>query len=256
MRSIFMSDTLVGAGRGGMRAGIKTGMRSLPSADQAFDDLGSKVCDGFFDAVANTREDLIEYRRDAPRLAARHSATGLANWIADQFMENLADVLFDVPGISFVEGAGHTREVLIPGASGRYYRFRAKRHKRGGAVATYPTDGALDFMTQEDDVLTLFDYSEVRLTVGYMWDPEEQEIGEAVVSLRDDMGKRIVWVADVPGDGLGEAGGTIVQFPTPKPGPESSGVEADSQSADGPSVPIIELPRINRRDTEGGDEER
>lgn len=231
-------------------------MRSLPSADEAFEDLGSKVCDGFFDAVATTREDLVEYRRDAARLAARQSATGLANWIADQLMENLADVLFDVPGISFVEGAGHTREVLIPGVSGRYYRLRAKRHKRGGAVATYPTDGALDFMTQADDDLTLFDYSEVRLTVGYMWDPEEQQIGEAVVSLRDDKGKRIVWVADVPSSRRGQAGGTIVEFPTPKPGPESSGVGADTESADGPSVPIIELPRIKRRDTEGGEEER
>jgi hypothetical protein len=229
-------------------------MRSRPEPPDAFQDLGSKVCDGFAVAVDRTRDDLSEYRRSATRLSGRHSPTGLANWIADQLMENLAEALDGIPGIDFVDGVGHTREILIRGSSGCYYRFRAKRHYPDGGVSTYRTDTAIEFMTQEDADLALFEYSEVRLTVGYVWDADLQAIGEAVVSLRDEGGRRMIWMDGVPVSGAAEGGATVYAFPTPASVPPMD--PASDTPADGPSLPTIELPDVNNDDSaDGGDDQ-
>jgi hypothetical protein len=231
-------------------------MRSRPEPEDVFQDLGSKVCDGFSVAVERTRADLSEYRRRATRLAGRHSATGLANWLADQMMENLAEELNGVSGVDFVDGVGHTREILIEGASGCYYRFRAKRHHMDGAVSTYRTPGAIQFMTQEEDDLALFAYVELRLSVGYLWDADMQEVGEAVVSLRDDGGHRVIWMEEVPFSGVAAGAGTVTPFPTPTPTPIRPAMPSADESADGPDLPVIDLPSPNTSTAESGDEER
>lgn len=223
-------------------------MRSRPEPADVFPDLGTKVCDGFSVAVDRTRADLAEYRSQAVRLASRHSATGLANWIADQLMANLIEELDSFPSVDFVDGPGHTREVIIEGVSGTYYRFRAKRHHDGGSVSTYRTEGAIAFMTQTDAGLTLFDIPEVRLSVGYVWDQLLQEIGEAVVSLRDEGGRSILWMEPVPFSGAGSA--TVTTFPTITP--VSPTVPNVDIPADGPSLPVIDLPDLNNDDSADG----
>jgi hypothetical protein len=225
-------------------------MRSRLEPADVFQDLGDKITDGFAVAVDRTREHLAEYRQ-VTWLASRHSATGLANWIADQLMRNLADELDGIPGVEFVDGVGHTREIVIRGRSGCYYRFRAKRHHTDGAVSTFPTAAALDFMTQEDDDLTLFELREVRLTVGYMWDIATQVIGEAVVSLRDEKGRKIVWLEPVPVGGA--AAGTVIPITEPI---QPTGPSVDTPAA-GPALPDMALPtKNNDKIPDGGDDQR
>lgn len=232
------------------RGGIFSGMTSRPEPAFVVNDLGSKICDGFYVAVDRARDDLAEYRRDATRLSGRHSPTGLANWIQDQLVENLADELHGVPGVDFIDGPGHTREVLILGGSGSYYRFRVKRHHLDGGVSTYRTDGAIDFMTQES-ALTLFPYTEVKLTVGYLWDPALPVIGDAVISLRDDGGRRLLWMEPVPFSG---AAGAVIPFPSPRPVPPA--LPSVDSPADGPSLPMIDLPDVNNDGSADGGEDR
>lgn len=160
-------------------------MKSPYDSDAGVEDLGDKIVTGIAAAVRDTRRDLAEYRDMRPAWIADHSERGLANWIHDRMWVHLQRQLEHLPECIFVNDEPERRFRVAD-----RYHFRAKRHDAYGSIATYPTQGALEFMEQE---LTLDGMEEVRLLLGYIWDREERAIKEAVISLRDSR-DNVIWL--------------------------------------------------------------
>nr|BAM76244.1 hypothetical protein [Janibacter sp. TYM3221] len=127
-------------------------------------------------AVRATRDDLAEYRRALPRLAARHTNRGLLNWIHDQYFANVVATFEEVNDRS-IRDKEPIRELYL----GSVFRFRFKAHDANDGVSSYPTPAFEQFATQG----SLEALQEVRLIAGYRWDKEAGQIEEAVVTLRD-----------------------------------------------------------------------
>jgi hypothetical protein len=128
-------------------------------------------------AVRLARKDLTEYRTAHPSWAAQHSERGLASWIHDRLWFHLAVLLDAVDSVAMVDKEP-TREIGV----GINYRLRVKRHHDDGAVNTYPTLGAMEFMAQEAQ-LCIEGMESVHLIAGYIWDRDARDIGPAVISL-------------------------------------------------------------------------
>lgn len=181
-------------------------------------------------AVLGAREDLGEYRRVTPHFVADHSPRGLANWIHDRIWARGVAELDGVEHVSFVD-AGPTREIFVRAD----FRFRIKRHSLTGAIRSYPTQAALDFVTQETDLFSLLGIHTLNLTAGYEWDELARTMGDPVLSLRDGSFENVIWMTILPT--VGSAGGTNVAPITPV--------------GDGPTTPVIDAPRYDHTDDEG-----
>ena len=98
------------------------------------------------------------------------------------------------------------------------FRVRVKRHDTIGRVASYPTQGVLDFYEQSHNVGKLPGFEEIRLTAGYIWEAETHSIGPPVISYRDGM-KNLIWIRELDEGNL--TGGALSRpsVPTP-PSPE------------------------------------
>ena len=187
--------------------GIFRGMKSNPNPDEVLAALGDKVVSALAEAVVQTRTDLDEYRENLPRFVTEHSPRGLANWIHDRLFHHVAKALDETPGV-FIRDAGPIRKV----SCGVNYLIRLKRHDPLGAIASYPTEMALEFQGQADDDLVLEGLAELHLMAGYIWLEESREIGPAVLSYR--IGKKIGWIRlleELRGDefGFDFGGGTF-----------------------------------------------
>lgn len=191
-------------------------MKSAHESAVVLAELGDKVVEGIAVAVRSTRADLAKYRETFPSWVAESSERGLANWIHDRMWAHLQRQLEHLPGCAF-DNDEPERHFWV---STRYH-FRAKRHDLDGAVATYPTQGALEFMEQQ---LSLDGLDEVRLIGGYTWDREERAILEPVISLRDGR-DNVLWVEVLPEPPAGSAA-TPIQ-PTGPTTPKLPDVVAD-----------------------------
>ena len=160
-------------------------MKSYPSASDVVEGLGDKFTRAAIEARGKTRADLALYRQVLPDFVSQHSPRGLANWIHDRLWHHLVTELGEQDRVKIID-KDVTRELVIHDR----YRVRVKRHGQAGAVRTFPTQGALEFMGQPEQ-LTFDGLSMHHLIVGYEWDVRQFEIGPAVLSLRD--GKHIVW---------------------------------------------------------------
>ncbi len=78
------------------------------------------------------------------------------------------------------------------------YVLRVKRHHPGDRISTYPTEGALRFWSSE---VTLPGLEEVSLALGYLWDADQREVGDAVISFRDALDKPVWAVLVQHGEG-------------------------------------------------------
>ncbi|MEU8355924.1 hypothetical protein AB0C27_07905 [Nonomuraea sp. NPDC048882] len=194
-------------------------MNSYPDPDEVKADLGDKVVEAFARSVARAADDLVKYRQGMPSFVSQASERGLANWIHDRLWYHLTVLLDDVPGVQLVDEEP-TREIYV----GIRYRLRAKRHGDDGDISTYLTSGAKDFLFQPPSQPTLAGMEEVRLIVGYIWDKESREMGQAVLSLRDGRND-IVWLIELPDAGTGYGGATVTPVP----------------AAPEPSAPIIDV---------------
>lgn len=87
---------------------------------------------------------------------------------------------------------GPVREVIVHDR----YRIRLKRHRLPATVATYPTQGALNFMEQPNGQLVLEGMEHIRLILGYLWDNDSDEVGAAVLSMRDGI-DNVLWVHEL-----------------------------------------------------------
>ena len=178
--------------------------------------LGGKTTLGIAQAVSDAKADLTDYRNVRPRYVAEASERGLANWIHDRLWIHLIEHLDDDRDTHFHD-SGPTREFRV----GTQYLFRAKRHRAGDRISSYPTATAQAFWNQ--DAITLFpDADEVRLAAGYRWDPDLREIDEAVISLRDGMDS-VVWAVAL-----------IVE-------PESNSLLIRPLDDEAPALPLIDV---------------
>lgn len=194
----------------------------LPVPDEVFDALGDKIVAGLGDAVEDARDDLLEFRTIVPHLATM-SSRGLANWIHDRIFVHAQARLDSIEGVSFID-SGPYHDMWV----GTDYHLRFKRHSKTGAVRAYPTQAALDFITQDD---VLFGGGVVNLIAGYEWLDDVQEMGDAVISLRDGSFEDALWVAHLPGTDEMGGGGSNVTPITP--------------IDDSPATPVIDVPKID-----------
>lgn len=187
--------------------------RSYPTWPEVETALGDKVIDAVIAAVRATKIDLADYRRFRPAWVVQASERGLAAWIHDRLWYHITVALADLPHV-IITDKGVLREFTV-GPETDVYRFRVKRHHLDGDVSTYPTQLALEFLAQVDDMLDGFD--ELHLIAGYRWDREERAMGGAVISLRDGRDD-IKWEHDLADPGE-ESGGTegLPAIPTPPP---------------------------------------
>ncbi|GEP32731.1 hypothetical protein NSZ01_04990 [Nocardioides szechwanensis] len=205
-------------------------MIAYPTSTQVLDDLGDKVVHGFSSIVAGSRADLAEYRAALPHAVARASGRGLASWVHDAMWARAVDVFDDITEVQLHE-SGPTRDIYV----GLTYHLRLKRHSPTGAIRSYPTQSALDFITQEPDLFTLLGIRQLNLCVGYEWDAATREIGGAVMSLRDGSFDEVIWMIDLP---AAPATGTGTVAP----------ITPTTPDIDGPSTPIIAVPRLDAAD--------
>jgi len=175
-------------------------------------ELGDKVMEALSLTVSMAKEDLLEYRRLRPAWVAAHSERGLAAWIHDRHWLHLAGLLSGISGVA-VHDAEPVRDVFI----GVNYRLRVKRHHWDGRVSTYPTAAALDFMAQPCWQPTLNGMHEYHLIAGYSWDKEIRDITAPVLSMRDGLHRRTIWMIELPPPR--NYGGTAPASFPPSPGP-------------------------------------
>lgn len=175
-------------------------MGGLRDRQRILEELGDKVLAALASAVRATLQDYAEYRNRYPDWVAQSSARGLANWIHDRLWHHASGQMIVIDGVFVYERSG-TRELIVDDR----YRIRVKRHRAGAAVSTYPTQTALDFMEQPDGQRVLQGLEQIRLIFGYEWNHESNDIGAAVLSLRDGH-RNVLWVEelhDAPGPELG-----------------------------------------------------
>lgn len=196
--------------------------------EQVSEELGDKIVHGFSNIVVGAAVDLAEYRRLLPAAVSRASRRGLANWIHDA-MRARARAEFDgLSAVTFIEHEPHF-DAYIVSPEQTIFRIRFKRHSATGRIANVRTQGALDFVTQPDDLLSLLGMKSVHLCVGYEWDAGSRSMGAPVMSLRDGSFEDVVWMIDLPA--VTAAGvGTVIAPVTPI-----------VPTIEGPALPIIEV---------------
>ena len=190
--------------------GMFSGMKSYQESETVLDDLGDKFLTALGEAVAATRGDLAEYRSAFPHFVADASARGLANWIHDRLWIHFSTQLQDLSDVELRE-KGATREILV----GTTYRLRLKRHHDKGEVSTYPTQMALEFLSQLPEEPALPGLEGVHLIAGYHWLDDAHDIGPAVLSLRDGQ-NNILWIKELPEAGAADSVETLPDQPEPR----------------------------------------
>ncbi|MCQ3807106.1 MAG: hypothetical protein OXB92_04270 [Acidimicrobiaceae bacterium] len=167
-------------------------MKSYDNSNKVVEALGEKVIQALGAAIPRTRLDLDRYRRSLPDIVATSSPRGLANWFHDRVWHHVVSELHDRDNIVIVD-KGPLREIVVDGT----YRVRIKRHDKKGRVNTYPTQSALEFLSQTPEQMVLDGFAEVRLIAGYQWNSMTHEIGPAVLSLRDGL-DNVLWLIELP----------------------------------------------------------
>ena len=202
----------------GGQPGIFSGMFSHPTSNHVLHDLGDKVIDGLVASVDRTRADFERYRREHPDWVARSSKRGLANWLHDALWAHLVVLLDGNPDVHVVDD-----EPLREFSVGQNYKLRAKRHAYDGSINSYPTQGALDFLTQPPPGFEGLDLT--HLAVGYTWIKHSHAVGPAVLSLHDGA-ENVVWCVELPR----AAGVTLPSLGAPSPMPPLPRIELNGGS--------------------------
>ena len=190
-------------------------MNSPSNSDAVLEGLGKKVLEAFGSAIPRTRVDLERYRTSLPDIVATSSPRGLANWFHDRIWHHLVSDLQDLDKVVIVD-AGPLREIGVDDT----YRIRVKRHDKRGQVRTYPTQTALEFLSQTSMQLVLDGLAQIHLMAGYQWNSVTHEIGPAVLSLRDGL-DNVLWLIELPE----QADGASVESITGPRAPHSPRIE-------------------------------
>lgn len=205
--------------------GIFSGMNSPLDADAVLSGLGDKFLLAFASAVAAARTDINEMRAWRPGWFPTMHSRCLSNLIHDRIWAHLVEAV-EADKSAVVHESGPTREVQV----GMHFLIRIKRHRRGNAISTYPTETALAFWTQ-GSTQALDGLELTTLAAGYRWDPDLRAIQAPVLSYRDGRDNPI-WAVelDEPHDGTA----SITWTPLP-----------------GPQLPTIDFGDLNESDETG-----
>lgn len=168
-----------------------------PTDDEVVAELGDKFLTALVAAVRGARDDIAEMREWRSGWFPNMHSRVLSNLIHDRIWDRLVTLIDSDPDTNVFE-KGATREIAV----GVHVRLRVKRHHIGDKISTYPTRTAIEFWRQSDQY-TFAGLEEVRIAVGYRWDPETREVGAPVVSLRDGT-DNVIWAVqlDEPADGV------------------------------------------------------
>lgn len=204
-------------------AGIFPGMFQYPDQQKVIDDLGDKFLLAFVKAVEIARDDLAAFEQFRPHWFINFSKRFVANFIHERMWDGMTRQLFDYPDVVIVDNEP-TRQVHI----GSNYVVRFKRHSSALKIESFPTPGALAFWTNR---ATLPGLELMSLAMGYIWNPDTGEIGEALLSFRDGKDNP-VWSVKLNRNG-GESATDITWSPVPPELPQLdlSEIVDDQQSS-------------------------
>jgi len=172
-------------------SGIFSGMKSpsIPSGQEVLADLGDEFIRMFVDAVEGARADPAEFRVWQPEWFVNFSSRFTAGFLHERIWDRLIRQTGGLPGVHVVDQEP-TRQLY----HGTKCVIRIKRHQVGDAIATYPTDAAVEFWSNHAPTLAgLESYS---LALGYRWDPDQRAMGEAVMSFRDSV-SHVIWALEL-----------------------------------------------------------
>ncbi|CKN50809.1 Hypothetical protein ERS024265_03242 [Mycobacterium tuberculosis] len=161
-----------------------------PTDGEVMTELGDKFLAALVGTIRDTRFDIADMRNWRPGWFPTMHSRCLSNLIHDRIWAHLVTLIASNPGTS-IKDKGATREIVV----GAHLRLRIKRHHAGDEISTYPTRTAIEFW-QQGSQLAFPGLEEVRIAVGYRWDPDTREIGAPLLSLRD--GKdHVIWVVEL-----------------------------------------------------------
>jgi hypothetical protein len=167
-----------------------------PTSEEVVDELGDRFLEAAAGTVGAARIDLGEMREWRPAWFPTMHSRCLSNLLHDRVWSHLVARVESDPAANVIE-RGPTREIAI----GTHLRLRIKRHHIGDKISTYPTRTAIEFWRQNND--TLPGLEEVRVAVGYRWDPDARQVGAPVLSLRDGT-DNVIWAIELSEPAAGE----------------------------------------------------
>ncbi|MCW1824054.1 hypothetical protein OLG66_24350 [Mycobacterium senegalense] len=173
-------------------------MSQYPDPQVVVDDLGDKFLRAFVVAVDTARADLAVFEEFKPQWFVNFSKRFVANFIHERMWDSMTSQVASHPEVTVVDEEP-TRQIHY----GANYVVRFKRHAANLRIETFPTSGALAFWTNQAALPGL---ELVTLAMGYIWEPELGEIGEAILSFRDGKNNP-VWSATLTSPAGGEATG-------------------------------------------------
>lgn len=173
------------------RPGIFSGMFSTPypTSAEVVGELGDKFLEAVAKSVSGARVDVGEMREWRPSWFPTMHSRCLSNIVHDRVWARLVTLIESDRDTEIID-KGATREIAI----GTHLRLRIKRHHVRDRISTYPTRTAIEFWQQNANALPGLE--EVRVAVGYRWDPDARHVGAPLVSLRD--GKdNVIWAIEL-----------------------------------------------------------
>ena len=175
-------------------AGIFSGMSQYPDSRQVVDDLGDKFLVAFVKALEATRKDLADLQDFRPQWFINFSKRFVANFIHERMWDHTVTLVDSHPDVNVVDQEP-TRQIHF----GVNYVLRFKRHTEKLLVRSFPTSGAIAFWTNRA-APALPGMELWSLALGYIWDAETGEIGDAILSFRDGKDKPVWSFALRPAD--------------------------------------------------------
>ncbi|QYL29476.1 hypothetical protein TM48_03963 [Mycobacterium shottsii] len=196
---------------------------------QVVDDLGDKFLVAFIKSIEVARVDLSEFEGFKPEWFVNFSKRFVANFIHERVWDSMVSQVHDHPGVTVVDREP-TRQIHF----GTNYVVRFKRHTGKLKIESFPTKGALAFWANRATP-TLPGLEVWTLAMGYIWQPELGEIGDAILSFRDGKDKPI-WSVTLNSHG-GESATDITWEPIDPQLPQLDlsdvATEDDEDAADG-----------------------
>lgn len=179
-------------------------MLQYPDPQNVVDDLGDKFLRAFVAAIDTARADLAAFEQFKPEWFVNFSKRFVANFIHERMWHSMTSQVAGHPDVTVVDEEP-TRQIHF----GANYVVRFKRHDSRLRIETFPTGGALAFWTNQAALPGL---ELVTLAMGYIWEPDLGEIGDAILSFRDGKNKPL-WSVTLTSRGGGEAATDITWEP-------------------------------------------
>lgn len=149
-----------------------------PDSDQVLEDLGEGFVHAFIDAIDGARDDYAALKEWQPGWVPRFTSRFIANFLHERIWDRLVRSADGMEGIQV-----NDREPIRELRSGTTYLIRIKRHHPGDRISAYPTEASSAFWS--NSILTLEGLESFGLALGYYWDADRREMGEAILSFRD-----------------------------------------------------------------------